>query len=85
MTANQKYKQSKSDLSFRDWLKSEQESGILVNHEMFNYDGIQDISDGVQDISVKENKTKDKSMMGLNLLGIVALVSLIYGKNAMNK
>ena len=37
ISANQMYKQSKSSLPFKDWLKNTQQRGILDNHEkMYN-------------------------------------------------
>ena len=39
MTANQKYKLSKSSLPFKEWLKSEQEGGLLEVRETFNASG----------------------------------------------
>jgi len=37
VSANQMYKQSKSSLTFKEWLKDTQNKGILENHEkMYN-------------------------------------------------
>ena len=37
ISANQLYKQSKSNLTFKEWLKNNQRDGMLENHEkMYN-------------------------------------------------
>jgi hypothetical protein len=80
LTANQKYKESKTELSFKEWLKNEQDNGVLPDHEtMFNYDGIED------ELPKKKTTKKAKSsMLGLNILGIVAIGTLVYGLSQMS-
>ena len=73
-TANQKYKESKSELSFKDWLKNEQAEGKLKDHEaMFNADGEQEKDKPVTTKSAKVDLGK------WNMLAVVSVVSLIYG------
>ena len=71
VSANRKYKESGSDLSFKEWLKGEQKEGALDTHEkMFNANGEKDIT------TIKKAKT---NMLGLNIIGVVALGCLVYG------
>ena len=71
-SANQLYRESNSDLPFKEWLKSQQKDGVLDTHEkMFNADG-----DGNKKITTK--KAKEKNGM-LNLIGLISLGVLIYG------
>lgn len=79
ISANQLYKQSKSDLPFKEWLKETQKKGILQNHEkMFNY-----IEEAGGSNVTKETTTTTqtaKTKLGMtNLLGFVGLAILIYG------
>ena len=77
LTANQKYKESGSNLSFKEWLKTEQKKGTLADHEkMFNADGLE------KKPTLKKAKN---NMLGLNLLGIVAFGSLVYGLSQVSK
>jgi hypothetical protein len=71
-SANQLYKESKSTLSFKEWLNSKQKDGVLENHErMFNASGT--TSNGTT------TKKAKKSMGMLNMIGIVSLGLLVYG------
>lgn len=82
LTANQRYKESKSDLSFKVWLKNEQDNGILADHEkMFNYDGVEEI----EEAKVITTKKAKSSMLGMNVLGVIALGSLVYGLSQVSK
>ena len=81
ISANQLYKQSKSNLPFKEWLKETQKKGILKNHErMYNL-----IEEGgtAQNTSSTRPKTTTqdaKSKLGMaNILGFVGLALLIYG------
>lgn len=77
ISANQLYKQSKSDLPFKDWLKETQKKGILQNHEkMFNL-----IEEGASSNDATKATTQTaKTKLGMtNLLGFVGLAILIYG------
>lgn len=77
ISANQLYKQSKSDLPFKDWLKETQKKGILQNHEkMFNL-----IEEGASSNDAAKATTQTaKTKLGMtNLLGFVGLAILIYG------
>lgn len=77
ISANQLYKQSKSDLPFKEWLKETQKKGILQNHEkMFNLIEEGASSNGTAKATTQTAKTK----LGMtNLLGFVGLAILIYG------
>ena len=78
LTANQRYKESGSDMSFKEWLKTEQDKGVLADHEkMFNADGLDEPKPTI--------KKAKNSMLGLNMLGIVALGSLVYGLRQVSK
>ena len=77
ISANQLYKESKSELPFKEWLKETQKKGILKNHEaMYNM---------IEEGSGSETKTKSttqsaKTKLGMtNLIGFVGLAILIYG------
>tara|TARA_R110000787_G_scaffold106693_5_gene214509 strand:+ start:1348 stop:1611 length:264 start_codon:yes stop_codon:yes gene_type:complete len=83
LTANQIYKESKSELSFKDWLKTEQDNGVLADHQkMFNYDGEEEIEEEEKVITTKKAKS---SMLGMNLFGVLALGSLVYGLTQVSK
>lgn len=86
MTANQLYKESGSELSFKMWLKENQNKGILDNHEkMFNLMGIEEDTETEEVTQTTETKPtmtnkKAKVNMGmLNIVGIVGLGVLLYG------
>jgi len=71
-SANQLYKESNSEMPFKDWLKNKQSEGVLENHEkMFN-------ANGKGDSTLTIKKAKKKSGM-LNIIGFVSLGVLIYG------
>lgn len=77
ISANQLYKQSKSELPFKEWLKETQKKGILQNHEaMYNL-----IEEGANDTKTTSSTTQTaKTKLGMtNLLGFVGLALLIYG------
>ena len=85
LTANRRYKESNTDLSFKEWLKTEQEKGVLADHEkMFNYDGIEEEELEVEEKVITTKKAKS-SMLGMNILGVVALGSLRYGLSQVSK
>lgn len=81
ISANQLYKQSKSNLAFKEWLKETQQKGILQNHEkMYNLieseSEITPVSEPIKKTTTQDAKTK----LGMvNLLGFVGLGLLIYG------
>jgi hypothetical protein len=75
ISANQMYKQSKSNLHFKDWLKTTQNRGILDNHEkMYNL-----IENGDEEIPKLTTQEATKKFSTISLLGIVGIVVLIYG------
>ena len=72
-TANQLYKESNSELSFKDWLKNTQSEGKLKDHEaMFN-------ADGKQEEKPTTTKSAKVDLGKWNMLAVVSVVSLIYG------
>jgi hypothetical protein len=90
ISANQLYKESKSNLPFKEWLKETQKKGILQNHEkMFNLiesdnDSSDNDSGSESESSIKKSTkttTQDaKTKLGMvNLLGFVGLALVIYG------
>jgi len=90
ISANKLYKESKSKLSFKDWLKETQQKGILQDHEkMYNLiesegegEGDYEYEDETPSIKpVKKSTTQTaKTKLGMvNLLGFVGLAVLIYG------
>jgi hypothetical protein len=88
ISANKLYKESKSPLSFKDWLKETQQKGILQDHEkMYNliesegqYDEDEDDSTPTPKKQTKSTTQTAKTKLGMvNLLGFVGLAVLIYG------
>ncbi len=88
ISANKLYKQSKSQLSFKEWLKETQSKGILQDHEkMYNLiesEGDLDAEDEDEDIPVKPSKKSTtqtaKTKLGMvNIIGFVGLAVLVYG------
>jgi len=72
LSANRKYKESGSNVSFKEWLKEEQQKGELADHEtMFNADGLDE-----KPPTIKKAK---KNMFAINMIGVVALGCLVYG------
>lgn len=76
ISANQLYKESKSELPFKEWLKETQKKGILKNHEaMYNM-----IEEGSSETKTKSTTQSAKTKLGMtNLIGFVGLAILIYG------
>jgi len=72
-SANQKYKESKSFLPFKEWLITEQEKGLLQNTEsMINADGkIEDSKVAITNRKVGGNMT--------NIIGFISVVVMSYG------
>lgn len=81
ISANQLYKQSKSNLAFKDWLKETQEKGILQNHEkMYNLIESENEVVASNNPSRKTTTQDAKTKLGMvNLLGFVGLALVIYG------
>jgi|688.fasta_scaffold312159_4 hypothetical protein len=75
MTANQAFKKSSTELSFRDWLNEEQLKGNFLNDEhevLFNASG--------EEVLLKEKVSSLKSkVVTNNFLGVIAVGILIYG------
>lgn len=73
-SANQLYKESKSELPFKEWLRIEQDKGNLLNYEkMYNASGN---NDGINSIN---NNTKASTMRMTNVVGILSLGMIAYG------
>ena len=87
ISANQLYKMSKSSLTFKEWLKDNQNKGLLDNHDlMYNLiDGQEDEKNSQETIYSTTNPSKpttQKSFTQLTFVNIVALIGigiLIYG------
>jgi len=86
ISANQLYKQSKSQKSFKEWLKETQSRGILQNHEkMYNLIESEGDSDEEEDDvptskPLKKTTQTAKTKLGMvNIIGFVGLAVLIYG------
>ena len=90
ISANKLYKESKSQLSFKDWLKETQQKGILQDHEkmynMIESEGDEDEEEDDENLPTTSKKTSKsttqtaKTKLGMvNLLGFVGLAVLIYG------
>ena len=88
ISANKLYKESKSPLSFKEWLKETQSKGILQDHEkMYNLiesegEDEDEYDDEIPSIKpVKKSTTQTaKTKLGMvNLLGFVGLAVLVYG------
>lgn len=80
ISANQLYKQSKTNLPFKEWLKETQEKGILQNHEKM-YNLIESESEAESNNTGKKTTSQEaKTKLGMvNILGFVGLAVLIYG------
>ena len=70
ISANKKYKESGSELSFKDWLKNNQKIGLLSDHnKMFNADGENNIPTPKLVLQEKNNKNNlFFAVLGLGLL-----------------
>lgn len=90
ISANQLYKQSKSSLTFKEWLLQNQDKGLLDNHEkMYNLiDGdneeIVDEEVVVETITKPTTKTSVSKLSMVNLVGIIGIGFLIYGLTKSN-
>lgn len=80
ISANQLYKQSKTNLPFKEWLKETQDKGILQNHEKM-YNLIESESEAESNNTGKKTTSQEaKTKLGMvNILGFVGLAVLIYG------
>jgi hypothetical protein len=75
ISANQLYKQSKSNLTFKEWLKDNQRNGILENHEkMYNM-----IDEAERETTTMTTQQGTKKLGTINIIGIIGVVVLIYG------
>jgi len=75
ISANQLYKQSKSSLTFKEWLKENQRNGILENHEkMYNM-----IDEAERETTTMTSQQGTKKLGTINIIGIIGIVVLIYG------
>jgi len=75
ISANQLYKQSKSNLTFKEWLKDNQRNGILENHEkMYNM-----IDEAERENTTMTTQQGTKKLGTINIIGIIGVVVLIYG------
>jgi hypothetical protein len=85
LTANQLYKQSNSSLSFKEWLKENQQKGLLDDHEkMFNLiEGeVDEDEEDKTPVSVPKKATTQKAVTKLsmvNIVGLIGIAVLIYG------
>jgi len=88
ISANKLYKQSKTQLSFKEWLKETQSKGILQDHEkMYNLiesEGDLDEEDEDEVVPVRPSKKSTtqtaKTKLGMvNIIGFVGLAVLVYG------
>ncbi len=69
------YKQSKSNLPFKLWLKENQNKGILENHEkMYNM-----IDEAERESTQMTTQQGNKKLGTINLIGIIGICVLIYG------
>ena len=69
------YKQSKSGLPFKEWLKENQSRGILENHDkMYNM-----IDEAEKETTNLTTQQGTKKLGTINLIGIIGIVVLIYG------
>jgi hypothetical protein len=90
ISANQLYKQSKSSLTFKEWLLENQGKGLLDNHEkMYNLiDGadeeIVDEEEVVETITKPTTKKSVSKLSMVNLVGIIGIGILIYGLTKSN-
>ena len=75
-SANQLFKESKSDLSFKEWLQIEQEDGRL-QVSMANADGDKEV--------IQTTKKAKVSLGKWNVVGFVAVGLLIYGLMQVSK
>jgi hypothetical protein len=85
ISANKLYKESKSPLSFKEWLKETQSKGILQDHEkMYNLiesEGGDSDEEEIPYVKPSKSTTQTaKTKLGMvNLLGFVGLAVLVYG------
>lgn len=85
ITANQLYKMSNTSLSFKEWLKENQQKGLLDNHEkMYNMiDGTEDYEEQEEEVAVVTKPTTTKrsatKLSMVNLVGLIGVGFLLYG------
>ena len=73
-SANQLYKESKSQLPFKEWLSIEQDNGKLLGDEkMFNASGDN------EEKKSSANPTRTGGMRMANLVGLLSAGMLAYG------
>ncbi len=73
-SANQQYKESKSQLPFKEWLSIEQDNGRLLSEEkMYNASGVN------EEVKSSANPTRTGGMKMANIVGLVSVGMLAYG------
>lgn len=73
-SANQQYKESKSQLPFKEWLSIEQDNGRLLSEEkMYNANGVN------EEVKSSANPTRTGGMKMANIVGLVSVGMLAYG------
>ena len=73
-SANQQYKESKSQLPFKEWLSIEQDNGrLLSEEEMYNASGVN------EEVKSSANPTRTGGMKMANIVGLVSVGMLAYG------
>jgi bacillopeptidase F (M6 metalloprotease family) len=80
-SANRLYQESKSDLSFKEWLQIEQEEGRL-KVRMSNADGESEVVKTTPNLTTKQAKV---NMGKWNIVGLIAVGCLIYGLMQVSK
>jgi len=77
-SANQRYKESKSEMPFKEWLIGQQKEGNLENH----FNAIGGKMSSKPKVTLKTSKAK---MIKIGVLGVVAVSVLVYGIYAVSK
>ena len=73
-SANQQYKESKSQLPFKEWLRIEQDNGRLLGEEkMYNASGVN------EQVKSSANSTIAGGMRMANILGLLSVGMIAYG------
>jgi hypothetical protein len=73
-SANQQYKESKSQIPFKEWLSIEQDNGRLLSEEkMYNASGVN------EEVKSSANSTKTGGMRMADIVGLISAGMFAYG------
>lgn len=75
-TANQLYKESNSNLSFKDWIESEKEKGVFIKNDTLT-NVVESVLNSKESIKQTETSLQNNKILGLSKPVIVISILII--------